>query len=1101
MLSAVYIKGFKTFARPVRMPLEGGVTAIVGPNGSGKSNITDAVLFALGEQSAGVLRAGTMGDLIFSGSETLPASAAAEVTLVLDNEAGSISLPYQEVSISRRISRGGDTEYRVNGSRARLTDVRAVAGEAGLGRHSILRQGAVDAIVAGGAAACRQALEEAAGLGFYRRRRISASRRLERASVQLEQSRELEKELAAQLRRIEREAVAAREYREIESRYRKLSLAHLYGLANQGLSERRIKLSESERLVKEFSSRETALKDEESRLMPELHAIESTMRDLESSTERLDDEAENLRAESLSADRILLRIEAKAGGNDDGRKLSSRLQAELDRTSLALAAMEKELRQVEILYTAKRRERDQLRQDEVQVRDLRAAAEKARSRLVGEVESLRGRLERGALREASVPNLPNNYLAKMSELSSELENCTVSGLDSAGGGLRELLEKQRSRLEDKTMQANRRRGAVQAALGRAESSIRSLEDLTSSDSPGPRLHEVLRPRPGFEGAMEAALGDHAGGLLAENITEGMKLLSDKERVALRLDAGPMQEKESPPGPPLLDCVEILDERYAQAVERILEGIYVVDEPEKDHLENGHVVVTRSGLRLTRTSVSLGADGGRFSRGALLVRERQRLESLKTGPGEILYDCRERLSSASALLEPLFGKTETALALASRVNRSLNTLARETKLRQMRAVRARDAALYAERESNRLNEELGGIERDLLLAEETVERTQAEFAEATSALENAEFSYAEAARRRSRLQSTISEGRKRHKGISTQLQRLGVNTEHDEARAARAAARAADLSRKLSVAARERRNRLRFLRTEAAGRHRSQSEKRAILSRKAVELAAQLATARAEAEHTRLDLLTAETSASEALEEIQTEWGATLDEARRESEESSEGDEAERHRLARKLKRFGDVNLLALSQQEQLRERYQLISEQRADAEAATNELNCIIHEVDREIETRFSETFRRVRRAFGEIVPRMMEGAAGVLDLSEEGVEVGLRLGRKGWRPLHVLSGGERALLALSFLFSIFLSGPGRAQGAFCILDEAEAALDDLNLARFIAVVDSYRSNGQFLLVTHQKRTMAAADVLYGVVQDAAGATTVVSKRMQGDYS
>ena len=246
-LRAVYIKGFKTFARPVRMPLEDGITAIVGPNGSGKSNITDAVLFALGEQSAGVLRAGAMGELIFTGSETLPASAAAEVTLVLDNEDGDISLPYREVSITRRISRTGDAEYRVNGSRARLADVRAAAGESGIGRHSILRQGAVDAIVAGGAAACRHALEEAAGLGVYRQRRLSASRRLEKADAQLEQSRRLEAELADQLRRVAREAVAAREYRQIEARYRELSLAHLYTLASQGLEEHRRKLREATR--------------------------------------------------------------------------------------------------------------------------------------------------------------------------------------------------------------------------------------------------------------------------------------------------------------------------------------------------------------------------------------------------------------------------------------------------------------------------------------------------------------------------------------------------------------------------------------------------------------------------------------------------------------------------------------------------------------------------------------------------------------------------------------------------------------------------------------------------------------------------------------
>jgi chromosome segregation protein len=134
------------------------------------------------------------------------------------------------------------------------------------------------------------------------------------------------------------------------------------------------------------------------------------------------------------------------------------------------------------------------------------------------------------------------------------------------------------------------------------------------------------------------------------------------------------------------------------------------------------------------------------------------------------------------------------------------------------------------------------------------------------------------------------------------------------------------------------------------------------------------------------------------------------------------------------------------------------------------------------------------------MVPRMLEGAAGELEMSEAGVEIGLKLKGRGWRPLRVLSGGERSLLALSFLFSIFL---GRLDDdglkTFCMLDEAEAALDDLNLARFLAVVDSYRADGQFLLVTHQKRTMAAADVLYGVAQDPSGATVLVSKRLTGE--
>lgn len=1099
MLSAVYIKGFKTFARPVRMPLEGGVTAIVGPNGSGKSNVTDAVLFALGEQSPGVLRAGSMGDLIFSGSEMLPAASVAEVALVLDNENGAISLPYGEVSISRRISRGGDTEYRINGSRARLADVRAVAGEAGLGRHSILRQGAVDAIVAGGAAGCRLALEEAAGLGVYRRRRLSASRRLDRADTQLKQIRQLEVELAGQLRRIEREAVAAREYRELEGRYRKLSLAHLYRVASQGLDERRVRLERDEKRVLELASVEASLREEESRLAAAVGKLEGVARELEVRLEGLEDLAEDLQTETLRADRLLFRVESSDGGEQERRRAVSGLSGELKRVTHALAAMERELARIEEESAVKQENRARLRQEVAVARKNSAALEEARSRLAGELERARAGLERAVIRAGELGPVSPEYLEMLSGTVEDLENAPDPSSGASSEELRDALNERQAIIESRGAEISRRQGVLEAALGRAESRIRALRD-PRTEGPGPRLHEVIRPRPGFEGAVEAALGDYAGGVLAENLSEGLRLLSKTERFALRLDARPLEAHDPPPGTPLLDCVDLIDDSYAEAVRHLLGGIYVVEDPRGDHPENGHVVVTRSGLRLTRTSVSLRQEGGgRFSREARLADETRHLESLKTGPGGILYDCRDHLSSAAGRLDATSDLGQKTLALKRRATRTAANLVREARLRHSRAGRARDRALEIERETDKLRSETSHLQQSVQEVTEAAEAARGDLAGLSSAAAGADAAHEDHARRRTRLRRAISEGSRRRDEVSSRLKELGASINHDAGRPARVAARATETSRSLVAALRERRNATRAARSEITGEQRRAAEERTALSRRAVELAAELATARAAAEHAKEDLHQAETSATEALDEIQTEWGATLEDARRESEENSDAADVERHRLARKLKRFGDVNLLALSQQESLRERHEFVAAQRADAEAASDELDRIIHDVDVQIETRFSQTFRDVRSAFGEMVPRMMEGAAGVLDFSEEGVEIGLRLGRKGWRPLHVLSGGERALLALSFLFSIFLSRPGSDTGAFCILDEAEAALDDLNLARFLAVVDSYRSQGQFLLVTHQKRTMAAADVLYGVVQDAAGATTVVSKRMQGE--
>jgi len=1097
VLSAIYIKGFKTFARPVRMPLEGGVTAIVGPNGSGKSNITDAVLFALGEQSPGVLRAGAMSELIFSGSEMLPGASAAEVTLVLDNEAGEISLPYREVSITRRISRAGETEYKLNGSRARLADVRSVAGEAGLGRHSILRQGAVDSIVAGGAATCRLALEEAAGLGVYRRRRLSASRRLERADVQLERSRQLETELAAQLRRIEREATAAREYREIEASYRELSLAHLYRVATRELDGIRGRLRVGQARVAELAASERSVREQERSIEERMRELEEDLRKTEQRLESLEDGAEDLRAEGQRSDKILFRLEAGRGREGDRRLAISRLEDELRRVSEAVESLEKRAEVLGAERTAKREESARLQRVLQRARDDGAAAEKERARLDRDLEKVRARLARVSPDEGrSVA--PEGELSRLADAAERLADPGEHEPGTRLRGLREGVGHQLARAEELAEEASHRRGALAAAVGRTESRVRALQETAPEDS-GTRLYEVIRARPGYEVAVEAALGDYGAGVLAENLDEGMKLLSEAVPVAVRLDARAPHANGALPGKPLLECVDVLDARYAGAVERLLAGTFVVESPTDGADANGYVAVTRDGLRLTRTSVSLRPGLGGFAREARLSSALDLLKTLKDGPGGTLYDLRGGLSDTSERLDLLAGALQRVSGLAERTVRARAAISREARRRHASAESSRKDLLERERTAEALTREASEIETVLSRASAASDQAREDFASAAATAEAASAAAAEADRRSSSLQTTLAEGRRRRVAISRKLEQATSSPEGRADTTELVIGRAARAGRQLVAAVRERRNALRRLRADSADAHREVSGARTALSRRAVDLAGELATARAEAERLAEELARVEASSAGAAEEIEGEWGATLEAARQEAEKHPEHTDKERHHLARKLKRFGDVNLLALSQEEGLRERHEFVAAQRVDAEAAATELNRIIQSVDVEIEGRFTETFERVRGAFGEMVPRMMEGASGVLELSEEGVEIGLRLGRKGWQPLRVLSGGERALLALSFLFSVFLSQTGRHSGAFCVLDEAEAALDDLNLARFLSVVDSHRANGQYLLVTHQKRTMAAADVLYGVIQDASGATTVVSKRLQGE--
>lgn len=1101
MLSAIYIKGFKTFARPVRMPLEGGVTAIVGPNGSGKSNITDAVLFALGEQSAGVLRAGAMGDLIFSGSESLGAAGVAEVTLVLDNRGGEISLPYEEVSLTRRIARGGETEYRVNGSRARLTDVRAVAGEAGIGRHSILRQGSVDAIIAGGPGACRTALEESAGLGVYRRRRVSASRRLERADAQLEQSRQLEHELAGQLARIEREAVAAREYRELESRFRTLSLAHLYRTARQDLGPVEAQLRDDETLVATLEEVESQLAREEAAARPRLREAEEELRGVEGVLEGLEDGFERLGLEALRSERAVLRLEAAGGREGERVALLARVDEARGRLARALEESEREMELVTRERAAAAGGLKELARAAENLRGERQEAQDQRDRLARELEVLTER-HRNSLARAAAPNLDEYALGRVSKWARELAVIAEEMPSGADGALAAELAAGEERLRRAETEVSRRRGALDAALGALEARIEALgARLRTKTGKAVRLYEVVRPRPGYEAAVEAALIEYGSGLLVRDAREGLKMLSRSEPVAVRMDAAGIENDDEGEalGRPLFECVEVSDGRYADSVRRLLDGVYVAEGLGAEPPANGHVVVTRDGVRLTRTSVRLRTEDGGLSLRSRLALEERRLADLGTGPARLIEGALERVAECARRFRKAGAGAREAREMELRARRAAALVGREALRREAELLEGRDDALSNARAAEALQLEIKEVGDRFEEAALEAARLARELASAAEEAETARAAVAELDRRLAQINHASAGLTGRDAVLSTERDRLAAPAYGAERAEAALVQRAAIVARSLEAAVRDRRARLRKRRGEAADAYRRASTEQNEVARRGVELAGRLAPARAAVQRSREALEGSRLAAEEAITELDVEWGASLATAAEASASLPEDVASERQRAARRLKRFGDVNLLALSQEAGLRERHDFVATQRADAEEAAAELRRMIEEIDGEIEERFSRTFGRVREAFREMVPRMISGAGGALDLSEEGVEIGLRLGRRGWKPIRVLSGGERSLLALAFLFAVLISETGGARGAFCILDEAEAALDDVNLSRFLAVVDSYRKTGQFVLVTHQKRTMASADVLYGITQDATGATVVVSKRLRGD--
>jgi chromosome segregation protein len=356
--------------------------------------------------------------------------------------------------------------------------------------------------------------------------------------------------------------------------------------------------------------------------------------------------------------------------------------------------LEKEGRRLGAERAARRVESARLQRVFEKARDDGAAAEKERAELDRDLGKVRARLAR-VLPDEGRRVAPEEELSDLAALAEKLATPDEHAPSSRLRGLREQVSHQLGGAEELAEEASHRRGALAAAVGRAESRVRALRDSAAEGS-GTRLYEVVRARPGYEVAVEAALGDYGAGVLAENLDEGMKLLSDAVPVAVRLDARALHSNGHLPGKPLLECVEVLDARYASAVERLLGGIFVVESPSDGADANGYVAVTRDGLPPDAHERQPQARSRSFAREARLSSALDLLKTLKDGPGGMLYDLRGGLSDASERLDGLAAALQRVSSLAERTARARAAISREAARRHATAGRSPQGCTERER---------------------------------------------------------------------------------------------------------------------------------------------------------------------------------------------------------------------------------------------------------------------------------------------------------------------------------------------------------------------------------------------------------------------
>ena len=1077
-LKSIGLKGFKSFPDRTKLEFGPGVAVIVGPNGSGKSNVTDAVLWAMGEQSPLAVRGQSMQDVIFGGGKGVQARSSAEVEIVIDNADGAIDLPLGEISILRRLDRSGEGEYRLNGARCRLVDVLEVLSDTGLGKemHSVVSQGRVEAIVTSKPKDRRLLIEEAAGLGKYRKRRRRAQLKLERTQDNLDRALDVEREARTRLRPLKRQAEAA----ELHERIERQTLEARWELARDAARARRAVLAAAEATASAARvARDTA--------QAELGAV-AVRREA----------AERALEERSAVREALVRRASQA------RSAAERIELRLERTRETGEALAERVARREQQLTALRDQAEEDRPDAAGLQRIGA--------LEAELVALDGDREAALERELRALEAGRTAaVQRVDALAGEAE-ATRAALAEADAAA-ETARRSRRAAEQTAEAARRAAAKAGAELSRANQFLRS-----HASAPGGArgLADELQVAEGYELALSAALGGRMTAALAPDRPAAASLLDAVGRDggrALVVDGaqdssfpspGEKNDERSAPAPgaePLAGLVRGPEPALALA-RRLLDDAWVVDDfAALDPAFTG-VAVRRDGRAWDAGTRELtqAARGG----SERVLAERNRRDRLIVASERVVQDehaAGQAVEAASRAVAAADGSRDAADQRVRTVERARNAAREEVRQVELTIAQRRDAP----------EEAVNAVRRAQIAGELTAEKRIAE----RRTRERAE---------RDQRIALLAVKLDRDRGLLPWPDHLVAALDATLA-LIRAQVTTADAALQADQQAGE--GVATALRACAGDEARVQQELRVgNEALTAAQVRAQQARDQESDATQELDGLAGLLGlpAEPATEPTAPEL---IDELRRRVE-----------RLVRRREQLGPVNPLAKAEYDGALAHVEEMERQRTDLETALRELRELIKETDRQIRVTFEETFTAAAKNFEELSERLFPGGRGRLRLVREdagprpvlggavvedagdgvaevaadaaaeaaadaeaegngeeeefGVEIEITPAGKAMKRLSLLSGGEKSMTAIAFLFSVFLAKPC----PFYILDEVEAALDDLNIGRFLDLLEAYADRAQFIVVTHQKRTMEAADTLYGVSMGGDGVSKVVSRRL-----
>lgn len=1177
-LKQLDVAGFKSFANRVSIDFVPGVTAVVGPNGSGKSNISDAIRWVLGEQSAKSLRGGKMEDIIFAGSDAKKPLNVAEVTLTLDNGDQYLPLDYNEISVTRRVYRSGDSEYLMNNQPCRLKDIVDLFLDSGLGReaYSVIGQGKIDEILNSKSEEKRKIFEEAAGVLKYKTRKQKAEKKLSDTEENLTRVDDILHELQGQVEPLQIQASVARDYLEKKEELEQIEVA----LIVHEIEDYHRRWTELSETVKNLQEKEleltTAINEEDAdveKKRNEIQALDESIDELQEvllaaseELEKLEGQKEVLKERKKNAthnrSQLKERITALKEKIKQNEKDMETKQSASDEAESNLAETKRQLEEEAAKFAAREHdtetELERLKTEYIEVLNEQATVR-------NEIRYLNEQRNQLKTKSARLDEGHQNYIEQRQQIEQrksqllkqqKTEKQRLEQFREAYRELQDKLKVEAETLEKKETTLKRVQQELQQKRSRKEMLEAMQEDysgffhgvkevLKAKDSLSGiegAVAELIQVPKQYETAIETALGGAMQHVVVEREEHAREAITHlkktgsgratflplsviKPRFLSTADVHAVRSHAAYVG----TASELVsaDERYADIVGNLL-GTVIIAKTLRG--ANDMARLLRHRFRIVTLDGDVVNPGGSMSGGSrkqqnhsLLSRQREledttkRLKEIEKQASELeteVHKGYEAVQDGQARLNDMREQGE-ALRLDEQKRDG------ERREIEIEEKNINDRLTLYDREKSGYREELHSIENRLKELNTSLENISAsekqldtQIAELTEKQKEQASSKEQTQDAMTELKVKAAEQEQQVSHLRDAINQLILEKQENERQLSETeeefwlleeemndnSSGEEQLDEKIEVKRKEkdatiewisrRRNQRLDLQHLIEDKERELKEMKRSQKQQADLLRAE------EVKQNRLDV-----ELDNRLNTLQEEYGLGFEAAKAHYSLTVEPDQAAKQvkLIKRAIDDLGTVNLGAIDEYDRVSERVQFLTEQKEDLHQAKQNLVDVISEMDEEVAQRFEQTFTQVREQFQIIFKELFGGGRADLQLSDPddllntGVEVMAQPPGKKLQHLALLSGGERALTAITLLFAILKVRPV----PFSVLDEVEAALDEANVDRFAEYLKKFSRETQFIVITHRKGTMENADVLYGVTMQESGISNLVSVRLE----